>query len=159
MEMPKINNKIFLAGPFKSIINPETNQVYSHHQSMIDNLIRFFEENGYEVHNAHKREGWGKKMMLPEECTKIDFEEISSCQYFVAFPGSPASPGTHIEIGWASALKKRVFLLLEKEKDYAFLIRGLYTIASVEMIYYKDESDYLKQIKYFFDHSKEIRQV
>lgn len=44
--------------------------------------------------------------MTPQQCTKIDFEEISTCDLFVAFPGSPASPGTHIEIGWASALKK-----------------------------------------------------
>lgn len=44
--------------------------------------------------------------MTPLQCTKIDFDEISTCDLFAAFPGSPASPGTHIEIGWASALKK-----------------------------------------------------
>lgn len=142
--------KVFLAGPFKGMIDPRTNQVDAHYQGMLDHLIIFFETHGYEVHNAHKREAWGKKIVSPEECTKIDFDEIRNCQYFVAFPGSPPSPGTHIEIGWASALKKRIFLLLELEKEYAFLIRGLSMIASIEAIYYRSEQDYLTELKRFF---------
>lgn len=65
------------------------------------------EERGYAVHNAHKREKWGREFMTSEQCTEIDFVEIDKCDLFIAFPGKPASPGTHIEIGWASALKKR----------------------------------------------------
>ncbi|WP_269147326.1 nucleoside 2-deoxyribosyltransferase [Planococcus antarcticus] len=77
----------------------------------------------------------------------MDFKEISICDLFVAFPGSPASPGTHIEIGWASALNKPIILLLEEEKDYAFLIKGLGTVANVTFIRYLKEEDYLSQIE------------
>jgi nucleoside 2-deoxyribosyltransferase len=119
-------------------------------KGMFNNLIRFFESKGYVVHNAHKRESWGENFMAPEECTKIDYDEIANCDYFVAFPGFPASPGTHIEIGWASALKKNIFLLLESGKEYAFLIRGLYNVVPVNYIYYQVENDYLEKLEHFF---------
>ncbi|MCY7856417.1 hypothetical protein OZL46_02870 [Bacillus sonorensis] len=99
--------KVFLAGPFKSLVDENTGLMSLHERGKLESLISFFENEGWFVHNAHKREGWGKDFMTPQQCTKIDFEEISTCDLFVAFPGSPASPGTHIEIGWASALKKR----------------------------------------------------
>ncbi|MDE0582890.1 nucleoside 2-deoxyribosyltransferase [Planococcus sp. A6] len=139
--------KVFLAGPFKNLVDPKTGVMQSHEKQKLINLISFFEAKGFSVHNAHKREGWGKDFMTPEECTEIDFQEISTCDLFVAFPGSPASPGTHIEIGWASALNKPIILLLEEEKDYAFLIKGLGTVANVNFVRYLQEEDYLGQIE------------
>lgn len=141
------NKKVFLAGPFKSLVDPKTGMMANHEKQKLLNLISFFEERGFSVHNAHKREGWGKDFMTPEECTAIDFKEISTCDLFVAFPGSPASPGTHIEIGWASALNKPIILLLEEGKDYAFLIKGLDAVANVISIRYQKEDDYLREIE------------
>ena len=141
------NKKVFLAVPFKSLVDPKTGMMANHEKQKLLNLISFFEERGFSVHNAHKREGWGKDFMTPEECTAIDFKEISTCDLFVAFPGSPASPGTHIEIGWASALNKPIILLLEEGKDYAFLIKGLDAVANVISIRYQKEDDYLREIE------------
>jgi nucleoside 2-deoxyribosyltransferase len=101
----------------------------------------FFENKGFSVHNVHKR----------EECAEIDFKEISSCDLFVAFPGYPASPGTHIEIGWASTLKKPVILLLEQGKDYAFLVRGLGKVANVIYILFDQERDYLIELEEYLN--------
>ncbi len=143
--------KVFIAGPFKSMVNPKTGVMESHEKQKILNLIAFFEEKGFSVHNAHKREGWGKDFMTPEECTKMDFNEISTCDLFVGFPGSPPSPGTHIEIGWASALNKPVILLLEEGKEYAFLIKGLNTVANVTFIHFQKEADYLNQLEKMYD--------
>ncbi|WP_078392819.1 nucleoside 2-deoxyribosyltransferase [Shouchella patagoniensis] len=139
--------KMFLAGPFKSLVDSKTGIMEKHEKQKLLNLISFFETRGFSVHNAHKREGWGKDFMTPEECTEIDFKEISTCDLFVAFPGAPASPGTHIEIGWASALNKPIILLLEEGKDYAFLINGLGTVANVTFIRFQTEEDYLSQLE------------
>lgn len=139
--------KMFLAGPFKRLVDSKTGIMEKHEKQKLLNLISFFETRGFSVHNAHKREGWGKDFMTPEECTEIDFKEISTCDLFVAFPGVPASPGTHIEIGWASALNKPIILLLEEEKDYAFLINGLGTVANVTFIRFQTEEDYLSQLE------------
>ncbi|MGG3989302.1 nucleoside 2-deoxyribosyltransferase [Bacillus smithii] len=139
--------KVFLAVPFKSLVDPKTGMMTNHEKQKLLNLISFFEAKGFSVHNAHKREGWGKNFMSPEECTVVDFKEISTCDLFVAFPGSPASPGTHIEIGWASALNKPIILLLEEGKDYAFLIKGLNTVSNVTFIHFQKEEDYLRKIE------------
>ena len=97
-------------------------------------IIDFFETQGWDVHCAHRREHWGREFMEPSECTRIDYTEIAACDVFVAFPGAPASPGTHIEIGWASAWNKPIVLLLDEGAEYAFLVRGLSAVADVQMI-------------------------
>jgi nucleoside 2-deoxyribosyltransferase len=79
--------------------------------------------------------------MAPEECTKIDFDEISACDRFVAYPGAIASPGTHVELGWASALGKDITLLLQDGVEYAFLVRGLPVLTRVRTFAYRDEVD------------------
>ena len=74
--------------------------------------------------------------LAPEECTELDLEEISGSDVFAAFPGSPPPPGTHIEIGWASTLRKPIVLLLHEDEEYAFLIRGLHAVGDVTHLYY-----------------------
>lgn len=126
--------RLFLAGPFKALVDKETGSIPDSDRIRFESLIDRLERDGYQVHNAHRREGWGAAFLTPEECTWLDFEEISGCDVFVAFPGAPASPGTHIEIGWASVLRKPIVLLLEKGQEYAFLIQGLHTIADVHYL-------------------------
>lgn len=149
--------KVFLAGPFKSLVNTETGRMDDKHKSVFVNLIAFFEDLGYAVHNAHKREAWGERFMAPEECTRVDFEEIGSCDHFVALPGHPASPGTHVEIGWASALGKPVTLLLEENKEYAFLVRGLHAVSDVRIVSFADPSECLRKLDQLFPASSASR--
>ncbi|GAA2773421.1 nucleoside 2-deoxyribosyltransferase [Saccharopolyspora taberi] len=121
---------VFLGGPFKALVDADGN-MRPEERDRLEKLIAGLEAAGYNVYNAHRRESWGSKFLPPEECTRLDFEEISDSAVFVAFPGAPASPGTHIEIGWASALGKPVVLLLEEGAEYAFLVRGLHAVANV----------------------------
>lgn len=122
--------RVFLGGPFKSLV--DSNGVMRRDErSRFEALIAGLEQAGYHVDNAHRRESWGAAFLSPEECTRRDFDEIKASDVVVAFPGSPPSPGTHIEIGWASALGKPLVLLLEADTDYAFLVRGLHTVAAV----------------------------
>lgn len=125
--------KAFLAGPFKGILDPETGTVRAFERERYEALISCLESRGYDVHNAHKRESWGATMMTPQECTKLDYEHIRDCDLFVAFPGAPASPGTHIELGWASALGRPMILLLE-QGSYAFLVQGLHVVGDVRYV-------------------------
>ncbi|MDM0027081.1 nucleoside 2-deoxyribosyltransferase [Variovorax saccharolyticus] len=133
--------KIFLAGPFKALVNKKTNAMSPIEIARFMTIIVHFENKGWTVHCAHRREKWGKEFMTPEECTSVDFSEIKKCDYFVAFPGSPASPGTHVELGWASALGKPIILLLEKNKEYAFLVQGLGEVSPVITIEYENSID------------------
>ncbi|GAA2827416.1 nucleoside 2-deoxyribosyltransferase [Crossiella cryophila] len=129
---------VFLAGPFKALVD-DTGAMRVAEKARFEALIDRLEAEGYQVHNAHRREAWGKEFLRPEECTRLDYEEISDSTVFVAFPGHPASPGTHIEIGWASALGKPIVLLLEPDREYAFLVRGLHTVADVTYLTIGDD--------------------
>lgn len=51
--------------------------------------------------------------------------QIAASDVIVAVPGPPPSPGTHIELGWASALGKPVVLLLERGEEHALMLYGL----------------------------------
>jgi nucleoside 2-deoxyribosyltransferase len=133
--------RIFLAGPFKALVDKKTKTMNAVDIALFMTIIVYFENKGWTVHCAHRREKWGKEFMTPRECTSIDFSEIKKCDYFVAFPGSPASPGTHVELGWASALGKPIILLLEKQKEYAFLVQGLDEISPVTTIEYEGKID------------------
>ncbi|MGB8456004.1 MAG: nucleoside 2-deoxyribosyltransferase [Anaerocolumna sp.] len=144
-------NKIFLAAPFKSLVDENNLIMDDKSKEQISNLIIYLENKGFHVHNAHKREQWGQQFMPPDQCTQIDFNQISDCDILIAFPGNPPSPGTHIEIGWASALDKRIFLLLhESINNYAYLIQGLHTVANITYIVYSTEEEYYKELDKYF---------
>ncbi|MFI6087916.1 nucleoside 2-deoxyribosyltransferase [Streptomyces sp. NPDC051218] len=129
---------LFLAGPFLQLLDPATGEMPSRTRAPFASLIEHFEGHGFSVHNAHRREAWGAELMAPAQCTPLDQEEIRKADVFVAFPGLPASPGTHIEMGWASAFGKPIVLLLEEGKEYAFLVRGLHAVATVEYVVFSD---------------------
>ncbi|WP_446038343.1 nucleoside 2-deoxyribosyltransferase [Streptomyces sp. SID1121] len=136
---------VFLGGPFKALVDAD-GTMDTEARTRIEAVIDRLEKEGYEVHNAHRRESWGAKFLTPDECTRLDYDEISASTVFVAFPGSPASPGTHIEIGWASALRKPIVLLLEEDQDYAFLVRGLHTVADVTYLTVGDTESLVTQV-------------
>ncbi|MET9364605.1 nucleoside 2-deoxyribosyltransferase [Streptomyces sp. NPDC006632] len=128
---------VFLGGPFKALVDAD-GAMNTEARTRFETLIERLEAEDYHVYNAHRRESWGAKFLTPDECTRLDYDEISASTVFVAFPGHPASPGTHIEIGWASALGKPIVLLLEDGADYAFLVRGLHTVADVTYLTISD---------------------
>jgi len=41
-------------------------------------LAELLLSKGYEVHNAHEREEWGKDWYTPEQCTPLDLEKIKN---------------------------------------------------------------------------------
>ncbi|MEU9480457.1 nucleoside 2-deoxyribosyltransferase [Streptomyces sp. NPDC048191] len=135
----KSTGTVFLGGPFKGIVDPATGEMDKRYRCRFEALIDRLDSEGYVVHNAHRRESWGAAFLTPEECTRLDFDEISASDVFVAFPGAPASPGTHVEIGWASALGKPIVFLLEQDAEYALLVRGLHTVANVTVITVEDD--------------------
>jgi nucleoside 2-deoxyribosyltransferase len=125
---------VFVAAPFWSYVDKETGEFDSEAFASINRILEHFDNRGCVVHNAHRREKWGKAFLEPEEFTRLDYEQICSSDLIVAMPGSPPSPGTHIELGWASATKVPMVLILEAGKEYAGLVLGLGEFAPVRII-------------------------
>ncbi len=131
---------VFVGGPFFKLVDPATGRMPAREQERIEGLIGHFESAGSKVFNAHKRERWGADFMEPPVYTRLDYEQISASELFVAMPGSPASLGTHIELGWASALGKPMVLLLEADGEYAGMIHGLGALVPTATVTMVDRS-------------------
>lgn len=134
METTVNARSVFVAGPFKNAIDPITGLVNAHLRSRLEAVLDYFDAADYRIYNSHRREAWGAAILEPEQCTKLDYDEISDVDLFVAFPGEPASPGTHIEMGWASSLGKPMILIVDCLESHSFLVRGLHTVATTHYI-------------------------
>jgi nucleoside 2-deoxyribosyltransferase len=142
-----MGRSMFLAGPFTGTIEASTGVMSRSHRSRIGRLLDYFEGSGWQVFNAHRRESWGQDWYEPEICTPLDFKEIRQADVLVAFPGYPPSPGTHVEIGWATVMGKPIFLILEPDVEPAALISGLHTVATVVYSTYRDDYSYLPELQ------------
>ena len=131
---------IFIAFPFSQLIEQRTGRINKEYIEFLDKLRKTLIDLEYNVFLAHYREEWGEKLMGPYECTPDDFSEMCKTDLVLAFPGWPASGGVHVELGWASALGKRIVLFLKEEKDYSPLVFGLSTITEAQLHYYDDLS-------------------
>ncbi len=134
VETSQATRSVFVAGPFKNAIDPVTGLVNTHLRSRLEAVLEYFDAADYVIYNSHRRESWGAAMLTPDACTELDYAEISGADLFVAFPGEPASPGTHIEMGWASSLGKPMILIVDGLETHSFLVRGLHTVASAQYI-------------------------
>lgn len=127
--------KIFLGHSFTNLI--ENGKVKTKYQDRILKIIDLVKQKGHKISCALIREEFGKKLMSSKECTPFDFKEIKDCDLFFCFPGS--SGGVHIELGWASALSKDIVILLNKEKIYSPLVKGLVCLTNVRIIEYDND--------------------
>lgn len=129
---------IFMAFPFSNYIDKETGRVREDYVCFLSDVREKLIESGHEVFLSHFREEWGKQLMTPEECTKADLIEMYKSDLVVAFPGYPLSGGVHIEMGWASALEKKVNMFIKNGESYSPLIVGLHSVTDVQYYTYDD---------------------
>lgn len=138
---------VFVGGPFFNTINASTGEMEATDKKRITLLLDYFDGADCTVFNAHRREQWGSAFLTAPECTALDFKEIARSDLFIAFPGSPASPGTHVEIGWATAMQKPTVLLLQQNAKYTFLVTGLPALANIELVTYTGDFGFMDGIE------------
>ncbi|KAB1922112.1 nucleoside 2-deoxyribosyltransferase [Micromonospora sp. ALFpr18c] len=132
---------VFVAGPFWALVDVDTGTVSGSARDRIESVLSHYDAKGATVYNAHRREAWGAAMLEPHQFTKLDYDEIAASDVVVGFPGVPASPGTHVEIGWASAMGKPMVLLLEEGVEYAGLVEGLPSFRPCELLRFSGRVD------------------
>lgn len=127
---------IFLAAPFAGWLDSGTGLLAAPHKDLLTSLITRLEADGRTVYNAHKREQWGGAWMGPAECTPLDYRAIVEATALVAILGPPESGGVHVELGWASAHRVPVVLLLRRGVTYSSLVLGLGEVGPCEQIWW-----------------------
>ena len=126
--------KIFIACPFIKYIDGTT---------FTDSVFRTFTERLYDlcmeyapqVFLALKREEYGAKP-LPYYSCAIDLDEVRDSDVMVAIPDD--SMGVAVELGWMSAMKKPIILVLKKNQSYSPLVKEIHKITPGNTVYYVD---------------------
>ncbi len=131
-------NNYFLAFPFSIFCEDDSDILSNEAKKFFKELTSLFKNNNISYYSAQEREKWGKNYNTEQESTKYDFEAMKMSDTVICVPGNPYSGGTHIELGWASALKKKIILLLERDVYYSPLVRGVAYMTNVEIYYYSD---------------------
>ncbi|MYY05934.1 MULTISPECIES: nucleoside 2-deoxyribosyltransferase [unclassified Streptomyces] len=123
--------RVFLAAPFTQLIDTESRIVEAPARNQLSTLRAAMLERGHSVFLAHEREAWGEELMTPQQCTPLDYREMTETDVVCAYLGTPPSYGVHIELGWASAHRKPVLLVLDDDQDYTPLVWGLSEVTTV----------------------------
>lgn len=133
--------KIFLGGPIQYLLaHGNSRTVVASHRDIVEALTAA----GCEVLSAHEVEHYGdiSADFSPEHVTIRDFAWAEQCDVYVAvLPLDPSgvpyrTDGTHVEIGWVTAMGKRTVLLVNEGAvpPYSHLIRGLIHSGRVEVV-------------------------
>ena len=110
-------------------------------KEIVENL-RESEHTVYCALDLYKWQSDGFKS--PKEAIEIDWKEIQKADHVIACPtvNDDASSGVHVEIGWATALKKPLTILIHRSAaDQTVMVTGLITHSyfNVQIFQYENE--------------------
>jgi nucleoside 2-deoxyribosyltransferase len=138
--------KIFLSAPFSSVYNEQKGIVDPKFRERLQKIITLIKKKNHDILSSHLRENWGKNRMHPSEFTLLDIKEIKSCDLVIAYLNSQPS-GVYMELGWASAFKKKIIIITEQPlSQLTPLIGGLNRITETIIIKFKDENELLRKL-------------
>ncbi|GAA0734390.1 nucleoside 2-deoxyribosyltransferase [Dactylosporangium roseum] len=113
-------------------------------REVIDRVAGVVSDARGDVFSAHRTEEFGESAteFSPEDVTERDFNWMQRCDVFVPILPSNRTDsimrtdGTHVELGWASALGKPIVVLTDSGVVHhgSHLLRGLHTIATVSFL-------------------------
>lgn len=149
-------NKIFIACPFIKYIKGET-FINKNYRKFTEDLYELCLEYAPETFLALKREDYGAKPVQNYSCA-IDLEELKTSDVVVALPDD--SMGVAVELGWASAMGKKIILVLNKYQQYSALVKNITTVTPGSVIWYEGEEELvLPEIKVALENLRKLSEV
>ena len=143
--------KVFLAAPFTSFLQKKKGTVDTGFRNKLQKIIDLISQSGHTVLSSHLRENWGKDLMPPQEAAPLDLNLIKECDLVIAYLNSQPS-GVFVELGWASALKKKIVILTEiPVTELSPLVQGLPSISDVTFLFFRNENELLKELQTVLD--------
>jgi hypothetical protein len=115
-------------------MDPHAGVVLEVHRRRLDDLRRHLLGSGASVFSAHHNERWGEGWLPPELCTSADFRAMQIADLVCAVIGSPASGGVAVELGWASAMRRPVLMIMPANAACTPLIKGLGCVTLVKCL-------------------------
>lgn len=138
-----VDKKIFIACPISKHF--EKGRVEEDYKTFIKYLYNNLKNIYKNVFLALEREEYGNKRMEGNECTPLDFEEMQNTDLLIAIPED--SMGVAVEIGWASALKKDIILILDEKYKVSPLVEYIDTVTNCKKIKINTTNNYDENLK------------
>lgn len=138
--------KVFIGGPIQYALQ------HSHFniavRKILEKVLSEVEAAGFQVFSAHRYERYGELDMagMETEVCRRDYNWMRNCDIFIAV--LPAlddqsvpvrTDGTCVELGWASALGKKMIIIRSPSVQYSHLVEGLGAINDALLIVDIDE--------------------
>jgi hypothetical protein len=86
---------------------------------------------------ALDRELYGEALMDPLECVPLDYQELVEADDIIAFPED--SLGVAVEMGWASAFRKRMLVFTDQRFAYSSLIKAIDSVSPARVVQFFHE--------------------
>jgi len=157
--------KVYIAAPYSSkALNVKgraygiiKDRKYIEFLEVIDRTVR---DTGFETVLPHRDNNqWGKIYLEPKEMVRKCYKQIESSDIFICYP--ERSRGVHIELGIASALGKRIIILLRNREKPSSVALGLHAITPTIILRFENENDLkeklirtLMQIRQWWDDAR-----
>lgn len=125
--------RIFICTPITQALDRRTGLLRMRTATRISRVAEALRAENHDIFLAIDREKWGKAIMPPDQCTRLDFDGLQAADHIVAIFGDAPSEGLIMELGWASALKRRITILGDENAQYSPLVQGLATICDARI--------------------------
>ena len=126
-----MEKKIFIACPISKYLHK--NGMDPNFEKFIISVYDICNQYSSNVFMALHREKFGKARMEDDVCTPLDYMEMKQSDIVIAIPED--SQGVAVELGWASAMNKKILVILNDNFCHSPLINAIHTVTEAK--YYK----------------------
>lgn len=112
--------------------------VKSKYKLFFEQLLSKIRNKNHKCYLAMERENWGHNFIDCKESVLCDYEAISNSDLTIMLLHYPISGGAHVELGWLSALKKKVAIFLQEGGSFSPVVKGISSLTNATFYKYKD---------------------
>lgn len=143
--------KIFIACPISKYLNKNefTNRDFKEYIQGIHSICKRYTDN---VFFALEREKFGLNRMEDHVCTKLDYYEMIDSDIVVVIPED--SQGVAVEVGWASAMKKNIIMILDECFSTSPLINAINEVTDAKVIKTSSNNGYSVAKEFVYEELK-----
>jgi len=137
--------KAYIAAPYTSKSSTQGNPHHgkitdTSYINFLDSIESVIRSSGFQTFLPHRDlHKWGTANLSAEEIGRKSMEQVKNSDLLIAYPEQ--STGVNIELGWASASKKKILILINENDRISIMHSGLQGVTDSKIIKFKDIMD------------------
>ncbi|MCH8989962.1 MAG: hypothetical protein IIA92_14315 [Chloroflexi bacterium] len=116
--------KVFLAAP-QTLHQSERRERSREFQRNLQDFMDKLERTGARVFNSHERELWGTDTWEPKRLAWDDYQNMKASTVLVVGMDTIPSGGVNIELGWASMMRKPIFVAHARDETVSLRMSAI----------------------------------